>query len=114
MSGWSKEWPKVEDAFYWMRWCDGRYRDLPVHVGNINVMCLFDHSYLQRGNIEGQVEFLGPITPADAERVVKLAAGAKAAIQLIHDLYDDEAIPLLMQYQVDGVKEQLQAALEDK
>jgi hypothetical protein len=74
-------------------------------------MCLLDHSHLQRGNIEGEVQFLGPITPADSERLVRLEKAAKAAIQMIRDLYDDEAIPTLMQYQVDGVKEQLREAL---
>jgi hypothetical protein len=84
---WSKEWPKVTDAFHWMRWCDGRYRDLPVHVAGIHVMCLLDRSHLQRGNIEGEVQFLGPITPVDTERLVRL----ETALQQLadNDLTDD-------------------------
>jgi hypothetical protein len=65
----------------------------------------------QRKFYESDWEFLGPITPADTERLVRLEKAAKAAIQMIRDLYDDEAIPTLMQYQVDGVKEQLREAL---
>jgi hypothetical protein len=82
---WSKEWPKVTDAFHWMRWCDGRYRDLPVHVAGIHVMCLLDHSHLQRGNIEGEVQFLGPITPADTERLVGLEKAAREALSYLED-----------------------------
>ena len=60
---WAMVRPGADDRFYWMRWLGGRYRDLPVHVQGIHVMCLFDHSYLQRGDLEGHVQFLGPITP---------------------------------------------------
>jgi hypothetical protein len=84
---WSKEWPQVDDKFYWMRDVEGRYRDRPVHVSGDKLLAIFDHSYFDRRNIEGQVEFIGPITPTDAERLVKLEQAARKAVNLMSYLH---------------------------
>ncbi len=106
----SNGWSQADaNGFYWWRY-DKDDTPQPVEVRDG-----FFYSIADRSPTSVSFgEFLGPITPTDAERLVKLEKGAKAAIQLINDLYDDEAIPTLMQYQVDGVKSQLQAALEER
>jgi hypothetical protein len=87
---WTKDWPGIDDRFYWMRWLDGRYRDLPVHVQGIHVMCIFDHSYLQRGDLEGHVQFIGPITPAqfnERDQLLSEAAQLKRILNPIVAVY---------------------------
>lgn len=111
-TGWTREWPAVRDSFHWMRWIDGRYRDLPVHVNGIQVMSLFDHSYQQRGNIEGQVEFLGPISPSDSEQLIRLRQAAEKALGFMEKWFGEHAARKLPGD--EAVIESLRAALEAK
>lgn len=88
-TGWTKDWPVDADAFYWKRDSLGRYRDLPAHVDHDRVIGLFDHSYTPRGDIEGDIELLGPISPSDFEQLTRLREASLKLIQRFEREYQE-------------------------
>lgn len=114
---WSKEFPKVEGV-YWLRFNEAASsEDWIVELNMRGVRRIGAEGDIRNWTDISECEWLGPITPEQFEQFNSydsLRVAAQAAEALIVKLYDKAAIPSLMQYEVDGVRDQIRAALNPK
>lgn len=78
-SGWSREWPSIT-GYYWRRINEQDYPSLVRIVG--------DECRFTDGSHEGRYEcyqFLGPLSPADTDQLVRLREAARDVVQMYGD-----------------------------
>lgn len=76
-AGWSKEYPSLKyGSWFWLRHTLDSEPELHQLTGGRNWMESF-------GIVRETTEFLGPITPADTEQLVRLREAAQSALEYL-------------------------------
>lgn len=89
-TGWMKEFPQVS-GWYWMRGFR-QYRTLPTEVNGDKFGMMYGNGVLFDAVDAEGAEFLGPLSPSDAEQLVELRRVAGETLQWLEEKRDMRAI----------------------